>query len=86
MTLAEFGRLLIDELSHALNLRVARDWVQKRLRAARCKHPRKLDSWQRQFERDHPKRRITQDEFVQALKDAGIPVIGDDVYATEIHS
>ena len=86
MTLAEFGRLLIDELSHALNLRVARDWVQKHLRAARCKHPRKLDSWQRQFERDHPKRRITQDEFVQAHKDAGIPVIGDDLYATEIHS
>jgi hypothetical protein len=86
MTLAEFGRLLVDELAHALSLRVARQWVRDHLRPARSRHPSSLASWQRQFERDHPRRRITQDEFAQVLKQAEIPVIGDDVYATEIHS
>ena len=86
MTIQEFGRLLVDELNRALSLRVARDWVREHLLAARCKHTRKLDSWKRQFERDHPKRRITQDEFVQVLVAAGIRVVGDDVYATEIHT
>jgi hypothetical protein len=86
MTIQEFGRLLVDELNCALSARVARDWAREHLRAARCKHTRKLDSWKKQFERDHPKRRITQDEFAQVLARLGIKTLGDDVYATDICS
>ena len=86
MTVQEFGRLLADELAHALSLRVARHWVREHLRPARCKHPRGLCGWKQRFEHDKPRRCITQDEFAQVLKEAGIPVIGDDVYATEIRS
>lgn len=84
MTVDEALQLLADGLAHALSLRVARYWAREHLRPAQCKHPHSLADWKRQFERDHPKRRITQDEFAQTLADAGIKVVGDDVYATEI--
>ena len=86
MTVDEARQLLADGLAHALSLRVARRWVQEHLRPAQCKHPLGLAEWKQQFERNHPKRRITQDEFAQVLADCGIEVVGDDVYVTEIRS
>jgi len=86
MTIQEFGRLLVDELSRALNISVARRWAREHLRASRGKHRRKLDSWKRQFERANPKRSVTHDEFAKALADAGIKVVGDDVYCEEIRA
>jgi hypothetical protein len=86
MSEAEFRRALADGLAQALSLRVARHWVREHLRAARCKHPLGLAGWKERFEHDKPRRSITQDEFTQVLKDEGIALLGDDVYATEIHS
>jgi len=83
MTVQEFGRLLVVELSRALSISVARRWAREHLRASRRKHRRKLDSWKRQFERDNPKRSITHNEFARALADAGIKVVGDDMYCKE---
>lgn len=84
MTVDEARKLLADGLAHALSLRVARRWAREHLLPARRKHPRSLAEWKRHFERDHPKRRITHDEFAQVLADAGVKIVGDDVYATEI--
>jgi hypothetical protein len=83
MSIQEFGRLLVDELSRALSISVARRWAREHLRASRCRHPRKLKSWKRRFEHANPKRSITQDEFAKALADTGIKVVGDDVYCEE---
>jgi hypothetical protein len=83
MTVDEARQLLADGLAHALSLRVARRWAREHLRPAQCKHPRGLAELKQQFERDHPKRSITPDEFAQSLADAGVKVIGNDVYATE---
>ena len=86
MSEAEFRRALADGLARALSVRVARNWARERLRPAQCKHPLSVCGWKDRFERDNPKRRLTRDDFIQALKEAGVPVIGDDVFATEIHS
>jgi len=86
MTVAEFYRVFADELAHALSLKVARHWVRERLLSAQCKHSRSLADWKWQFERDHPKRRITQDEFAQVLVDVGVRVVRDEVYCKVIRS
>jgi hypothetical protein len=86
MTVEEFLRLLADELARALSLRVARHWVRDHLRLARSRHPRGLSSWKQRFEHDKPRRRITQDDFARVLTEAGIKVVGDDVYCKEIRS
>lgn len=86
MTVAEARQLLADGLARAVSLRVARRWAREHLLPAQCKHSRGLADWKQQFDRDHPKRRITQDEFAQVLADVGVQVVGDDLYATEIRS
>jgi hypothetical protein len=86
LTVGEFCRLLADGLAHALSIRVARHWVRDHLRPARCKHPRGVCGWKQRFEHDKPKRCITRDGFIQSLKEASIPVIGDDVYCEEVTS
>jgi hypothetical protein len=84
MTVDEARQLLADGLARAASVRVARQWVRDHLRASRRKSRVGLADWKRRFESDHPKRCITQDEFAQALADAGVQIVGDDVYATEI--
>ncbi|HQI29262.1 MAG TPA: hypothetical protein PLT20_14345 [Sedimentisphaerales bacterium] len=86
MTVDEARQLLADGLAHALSLRVARHWAREHLRPAECKHPLSLACWQERFERDKPKRSITQDEFVQVLTDVGVRVVGDKVYCEEIEA
>jgi len=86
MTVDEARQLLADGLAHAVSLRVARRWAREHLRPAQCKHPRSLACWQERFERDKPKRSITQDEFAQVLTDVGVRVVGDEVYCEEIEA
>jgi hypothetical protein len=82
----EFARALRDSLCHAVSIRVAQRWVRKHLRPARSKHARGFFSWKQRFEQDEPRRSIAPDDFTQVLKETGISVIGDNVYATEIRS
>ncbi len=86
ITVEEARRLIADGLNHALSLRVARDWAKDHLRPARCKHALGLCQWRQRFERDNPKRSLTEEDFAKALREAGIEVDGNDVYATEIDS
>lgn len=84
MTMAEFGRVFADELLYALSLRVAKHWVRDHLRRAERRHERGLSDWKRRYEQDKPKRCITLGDFAQVLKEAQIPVLGDDVYCEEL--
>jgi len=86
MTVAEFCHLLADGLAHAVSIQVAQRWVREHLRGARCKNPIGLAGWKERFERDNPKRRIAQGEFVKAINDAKIKVVGDAVYCREIQA
>ncbi len=86
MSEAEFWSALADGLAQALSIRVARNWARDHMRPARCKHPSGVCGWKQRFEHDKPRRSITRDEFIQSLKEAGIPVIGDDVYCEEVTS
>jgi hypothetical protein len=86
MTVDEARQLLADGLAHALSLRVARQWVRDHLLPAQCKHPCGVSDWKQHFEHENPKRHITQDEFAGVLADAGIKVLGDEVYCKTIRS
>lgn len=86
LTVEEARRLIADGLNHALSLRVARRWANEHLRPARSRHPLGLCGWKERFECDNPKRCLTEEDFAKALKEAGIEVDGNDVYATEIDS
>jgi hypothetical protein len=84
MTVDEARQLLADGLAHAVSVRVARQWVRDHLQASQRRSRIGLAGWKERFERDHTTRRITHDEFAQVLADAGVKIVGDDVYATEI--
>jgi len=84
MTVDEARQLLADGLAHAVSVRVARQWVREHLRGARRKHPLGLAAWKERFERENPKRRVTKDEFAQALADTKIKVTDDIVYCQEV--
>ena len=86
MTAEKFCHMFAVQLAHALSISIARQWVREHLLPARRKHSISLAGWKEQFERDNPKRRLTQDEFAQVLADARIKVVGDVVYAAEIRS
>lgn len=86
MSVDEARQLLADGLAHAVSLRVARRWAREHLLPAQYKHPGSLADLKQQFERDHPKRFITQDGFAKTLTDVGVRVVGDEVYCKVIRS